>query len=34
MCGGGGRADNPRAWEVIDHEMAIIEGQGFPGYFL
>ncbi|MFC5063889.1 error-prone DNA polymerase [Actinomycetospora atypica] len=30
----GGRADNPRAWEVIDHEMAIIEGQGFPGYFL
>jgi error-prone DNA polymerase len=30
----GSRADNPRAWEVIDHEMAIIEGQGFPGYFL
>ncbi|HEY2191642.1 MAG TPA: error-prone DNA polymerase [Actinomycetospora sp.] len=30
----GSRADDPRAWEVIDHEMAIIEGQGFPGYFL
>ena len=30
----GTRADNPRAWEVIDHEMAIIEGQNFPGYFL
>ncbi len=30
----GSRADNPRAWEVIDHEMAIIEGQNFPGYFL
>ncbi len=30
----GSRADNPRAWQVIDHEMAIIEGQNFPGYFL
>ncbi|NMO93842.1 error-prone DNA polymerase [Actinomycetospora sp. TBRC 11914] len=30
----GSRADHPRAWEVIDHEMAIIEGQNFPGYFL
>ncbi|GAA4851992.1 error-prone DNA polymerase [Actinomycetospora corticicola] len=30
----GSRTDNPDAWEVIDHEMAIIEGQGFPGYFL
>jgi error-prone DNA polymerase len=30
----GDRADHPRAWEVIDHEMAIIEGQNFPGYFL
>ena len=30
----GTRADSPRAWEVIDHEMAIIEGQNFPGYFL
>ncbi len=30
----GTRADNPRAWQVIDHEMAIIEGQNFPGYFL
>ena len=30
----GTRADHPRAYTVIDHEMAVIEGQGFPGYFL
>jgi error-prone DNA polymerase len=30
----GTRADNPRAWEVIDHELRIIEDLGFPGYFL
>jgi len=23
-----------RAWRVIDHELAVIEGLGFPGYFL
>ena len=26
--------DHPRAWEVIDHELGIIEELGFPGYFL
>ncbi|MGO1948163.1 MAG: error-prone DNA polymerase [Mycobacteriaceae bacterium] len=30
----GTRADNPRAWDVIDHELRIIEDLGFPGYFL
>ena len=25
---------NDRAWTTIDHELAIIEGLGFPGYFL
>ena len=30
----GTRATNPRAWEVIDHELEVIEGLGFPGYFL
>ena len=24
----------PRAWEQIDHELAVIEQLGFPGYFL
>ncbi len=28
------RAENPRAWAVIDHELAMIEELGFPGYFL
>ncbi|MGO1417456.1 MAG: error-prone DNA polymerase [Candidatus Corynebacterium faecigallinarum] len=30
----GPRPQNPRAWEVIEHELEIIEGLGFPGYFL
>lgn len=30
----GTRADNPHAWEVIDHELSIIERMDFPGYFL
>ena len=25
---------SPRAYEVIAHELGVIEGQGFPGYFL
>ncbi|MFM7537298.1 MAG: error-prone DNA polymerase [Acidimicrobiales bacterium] len=31
-----GRGDelNRRAWATIDHELAVIEGLGFPGYFL
>ena len=30
----GPRSSNPRAWEVIDHELDVIVGLGFPGYFL
>lgn len=30
----GTRAENPRAYEVIEHELRIIEKLGFPGYFL
>ena len=30
----GPRADAARAWEVIEHELGIIENLGFPGYFL
>ena len=30
----GPRLSNPRAWEVIDHELDVIVGLGFPGYFL
>ncbi len=30
----GTRTDNPRAYEVIDRELDIIERLGFPGYFL
>src|SRR4051794_5878698 len=28
------RAENSKAWTAIDHELAIIEALGFPGYFL
>ncbi len=28
------RAENSKAWAAIDHELAIIEALGFPGYFL
>lgn len=30
----GSRAQYPRAWETIDHELGIIERLGFAGYFL
>lgn len=30
----GERPGNPGPWELIDHELAIIEKLGFPGYFL
>ncbi|UKD50941.1 error-prone DNA polymerase (plasmid) [Amycolatopsis sp. FU40] len=30
----GSRANNPRAYDVIEHELGIIEQLGFPGYFL
>ncbi len=30
----GDRDRNRRAWEQIDHELAVIEALGFPGYFL
>lgn len=30
----GPRSLNPRAWEVIDHELEVIVSLGFPGYFL
>jgi len=30
----GERHEHPTAWEVIDHELEVIEGLGFPGYFL
>ena len=30
----GSRAEFPRAWEQIDHELEIIEQLEFPGYFL
>jgi error-prone DNA polymerase len=30
----GPRATNSKAWEVIDHELAVIAHLGFPGYFL
>ncbi|HEX6425638.1 MAG TPA: PHP domain-containing protein, partial [Acidimicrobiales bacterium] len=31
---GGDPARNRRAWAQIDHELAVIEALGFPGYFL
>jgi error-prone DNA polymerase len=30
----GDRTTNPHAWQVIDHELEVIEELGFPGYFL
>jgi error-prone DNA polymerase len=30
----GSRTDRPDAWQVLDHELDIIEALGFPGYFL
>ena len=30
----GSHAENSRAVEMIEHELQIIEGKGFPGYFL
>ena len=30
----GTRAANPHAWDVIDHELEVIEQLEFPGYFL
>ncbi|SPT52419.1 DNA polymerase III subunit alpha [Actinomyces bovis] len=30
----GARSQDPHAWEVLDHELAVIEALGFPGYFL
>ena len=26
--------EHPRAWEVLNHELEVIESLGFPGYFL
>ncbi|RJF44852.1 DNA polymerase III subunit alpha [Actinomyces sp. 2119] len=26
--------EDPRAWQVLEHELAVIEQRGFPGYFL
>ncbi|MFT0848631.1 error-prone DNA polymerase [Actinomycetaceae bacterium L2_0104] len=30
----GNRQKNPEAWKIIDHELEVISGLGFPGYFL
>src|SRR5829696_7536167 len=30
----GQRERNDKAWRQLDHELAVIEGLGFPGYFL
>ncbi|WP_172119963.1 error-prone DNA polymerase [Actinomyces faecalis] len=30
----GTREQDPHAWEVLDHELEVIESLGFPGYFL
>ena len=30
----GSRAENPRAYAQLDHELEVIEKLGFPGYFL
>ncbi|VEG75090.1 DNA polymerase III subunit alpha [Actinomyces slackii] len=30
----GSRAQDPSAWQVLDHELEIIEALGFAGYFL
>ncbi len=30
----GTRAERPEAWAVLDHELDVIEGLGYPGYFL
>ncbi|MFF4598143.1 error-prone DNA polymerase [Amycolatopsis sp. NPDC001319] len=30
----GARADNPKAYAQLDHELEVIEQLGFPGYFL
>ena len=30
----GSRSQNPKAWEVIDHELDVISTLNFPGYFL
>ena len=30
----GPRGTNAKAWTIIDHELAVIEHLGFPGYFL
>jgi error-prone DNA polymerase len=30
----GERSENAEAWEVIDHELDVIEHLGYPGYFL
>lgn len=30
----GTRQEHPQAWDLIDHELVIIEELGFPGYFL
>ncbi len=30
----GTREQDPKAWEVLDHELEVIESLGFPGYFL
>ena len=32
-CYGTAQQD-PRAWQVLDHELKVIESLGFPGYFL
>ncbi|WP_139739016.1 DNA polymerase III subunit alpha [Actinomyces wuliandei] len=26
--------EDPRAWQVLEHELGVIEQRGFPGYFL
>ncbi|MDK7272685.1 hypothetical protein, partial [Actinotignum schaalii] len=30
----GTREQDPHAWQVLDHELEVIESLGFPGYFL
>lgn len=30
----GAPQEHPRAWEVLNHELDVIESLGFPGYFL
>nr|WP_300338401.1 error-prone DNA polymerase [Actinomyces sp.] len=30
----GTREQEPQAWQVLDHELEVIESLGFPGYFL